>query len=87
MEPYFLFNSVGSAVGYKHIFSAASFGSATAQIGVFWLVRFTVGVSVSARRVTKRVSEQCLCKEGGELERQNACAIIGLSSVLSIIIS
>ena len=56
------------------IFSAASRGSATAQVGVVGLVRFTVGVLVSARSVTKRMSEQCLCKEEGKLERQNILA-------------
>ena len=54
-----------------HILSAASRGFATAQVGVVGLVRFTVGVLVSARSVTKRMSEQCLCKEEGKLERQN----------------
>ena len=49
--------------------------------------RVTVGVLVWAQRVTKRVNEQCLCKEVGELERQNACAVIRLSGVLAIIIS
>ena len=72
---------------YTYLFSAASRGSATAQFGVLGPVRFTVGVSVSARRVTKRVSEQCLCKEEGELERQNACAVIGLSGFLAVIFS
>ena len=70
-----------------HVFSAASRGSATAQVGVVGLVRFAVGVLVSARSVTKRMSEQCLCKEEGELERQNACAVIRLSGVLAIIVS
>ena len=50
-------------------------------------VRVAVGALVSARRVTKRVSEQCLCKEEGELERQNACAVIRLSGVLAVMIS
>ena len=45
--------------------SAASRGSASAH--VFGLVRFTVGVLVSARSVKKRMSEQCLCKEEGKL--------------------
>ena len=51
------------------------------------LVRFAVGVLVSARGVTKLMSEQCLCKEEGEPERQNACAVIRLSGVLAIMIS
>ena len=37
---------------YIYIFSAASRGSATAQVGVVGLVRFTVGVLVSSRNVT-----------------------------------
>ena len=59
---------------------------ATAQFSVFGPVRFTAGVSVSAWRVTKRVSEQSLCKEEDELERQNARAVMRLSAVLAIII-
>ena len=53
------------------ILTAASRCSATAQVGVAGLGRFTVGVLESARSVTKRMSEQCLCKKEGKLERQN----------------
>ena len=42
---------------HSYIFSAASRGYATAQVGVVGLVRVTIGVLMSARGVTKRMSD------------------------------
>ena len=76
-QQYFSLGSLASIIEFIiSIISAASRGSATTQVGVVGQVRFTASVLVSARSVTKRVSEQCLCNEEGELERQNACAVI-----------
>ena len=69
------------------IINVASRGSAAAQVGVVGQVRFIVGMLVSARSVTTRMCEQCLCKAEGELERQHVCAVIRLLGVLTIIIS